>query len=105
MAVELLGGAEQTGVRPGGAPITQAAERPPAEREALIAADPDLQGDRVPVRGGEPGRDFGGAAPQRARADTVDGVKRQVRPGMGRCRGASAARWWQNLLPGKRAFP
>ena len=48
---------------------------------------PGLRRDRLPVRGSEQGRRCLDALRRPVPCDTVDGVKRRVRPGMGRCQG------------------
>ena len=90
MAAELLG--ETRIVKPNAAfnprhqSIVRANELPPQERDALIRKDPDYgeiicrceQISRGAVRD---------ALHRSVRCDTLDGVKRRVRPGMGRCQG------------------
>ena len=87
MAVELLGGAANSeAFCPVRRPIPRTAELPDAERAALIAARPDY-GVMV-CRCEEVSRgEILDALRRPVPCDTVDGVKRRVRPGMGRCQG------------------
>lgn len=87
LAVELLGGAEQNPrFNPVRSPIPRAAELPWAERQALIETDPDY--GVIVCRCEEVSRGEILAALRRSvPCDTIDGVKRRVRPGMGRCQG------------------
>lgn len=105
MAVELLGGAEQNeAFDPVRRPIPRAAELPAAEREALIAADPDY--GVIVCRCEEVSRGEILAALRRSvPCDTVDGVKRRVRPGMGRCQGGFCGPLVAQIIAREKGIP
>ena len=67
-------------------PIVRTAELPPGERDALIKKDPEY--GIIVCRCEEISRgEVRDALRRSVPCDTVDGVKRRVRPGMGRCQG------------------
>lgn len=73
-------------------PIPHVAGLPDEARAALIRQNPDY--GEIVCRCEEVSRgEILDALRRPVPCDTVDGVKRRVRPGMGRCRAASAARW------------
>lgn len=105
MAVELLGGAEKNeAFDPVRRPIPRAAELPEAERQALIAADPDY--GVIVCRCEEVSRGEILAALRRSvPCDTVDGVKRRVRPGMGRCQGGFCGPLVAGIIAKEKGVP
>lgn len=86
LAAKLLGAARKGDFDPVRPPIVKAAALPLAQREALIKNDADY--GLILCRCEEVSRGEVLAALRRPiPCDTVDGVKRRVRPGMGRCQG------------------
>lgn len=87
MAVEALGGAEMNPkFQPRRTPIPRVAELDDERRAALIRQNPDY--GEIVCRCEEVSRgEIIDALHRSVPCDTVDGVKRRVRPGMGRCQG------------------
>ena len=84
--------------------IVRAAELPDAERDALIRKDPDF--GEIICRCEEISRGEALAALRRSvPCDTVDGVKRRVRPGMGRCQGAFCGPHIAEIIAAEKKIP
>ena len=87
MAAEMLGAGANEAFNPVRKAIVRAADLPDEERDALIKKDPDY--GEIVCRCEEISRGEVLAALRRSvPCDTADGVKRRVRPGMGRCQGS-----------------
>jgi glycerol-3-phosphate dehydrogenase len=87
MAAEYLGAGLNEKFNPIRRGIVRAAELPDNERDALIKTNPDY--GNIICRCEEVSRGEVLAALRRSvSCNTVDGVKRRVRPGMGRCQGS-----------------
>jgi len=90
MAVELLGGEKAVGINSSFDPVRKPPPRTAAmgikERAELIAGDPDY--GVIICRCEEISKgEILNALRRNVPCDTIDGVKRRVRPGMGRCQG------------------
>ena len=86
------------------APIVSAKSLPAAERAKLIASDPDY--GEIVCRCEEISRGEIKAALRRpVPCNTVDGVKRRVRPGMGRCQGAFCGQAVMRILSEELQIP
>ena len=90
MVVELLGGKKAVGLNPGFDPVRIPAPRTAAmgitERAALISSNPDY--GVIICRCEEISKgEILEALRRNVPCDTIDGIKRRVRPGMGRCQG------------------
>ncbi|MDR1868859.1 MAG: NAD(P)/FAD-dependent oxidoreductase [Treponema sp.] len=84
--------------------IVRAAELPDAERDALIKKEPDY--GVIVCRCEEISRGEIIAALRRSvPCDTVDGVKRRVRPGMGRCQGSFCGPHVAEIIAGEMQIP
>ncbi len=86
MAAEYLGAQKNDAFRPIRTPIPRTAGMPREDRDALIQQDRDY--GTIVCRCEEVSRgEIREALHRSVPCDTVDGVKRRVRPGMGRCQG------------------
>ena len=105
MAVELLGDAQPNpDFDPVRIPIPRTADLPDEERQKLIEADPDW--GVIVCRCEEVSRGEILAALRRSvPCDTVDGVKRRVRPGMGRCQGGFCGPLVARLIAEEKGVP
>ncbi len=105
MAVELLGGApENPAFDPVRAPIPRPAQLPPEQRDALIRQNPDY--GVIVCRCEEVSKgEILDALRRPVPCDTVDGVKRRVRPGMGRCQGGFCGPLVTQLIAQERGIP
>jgi len=84
--------------------ITRAAELPDNERDALIKKDPDY--GVIVCRCEEISRGEVLAALRRSvPCDTVDGIKRRVRPGMGRCQGSFCGPNVAQIIAAEKKLP
>jgi len=84
--------------------IVRAAELPDEERDALIKKEPDY--GVIVCRCEEISRGEVLAALRRSvPCDTVDGVKRRVRPGMGRCQGSFCGPHIAEIIAGEKKIP
>ena len=84
--------------------ITRAAELPDNERDALIKKDPDY--GVIVCRCEEISRGEVLAALRRSvPCDTVDGIKRRVRPGMGRCQGSFCGPNVAQIIAAEKQIP
>jgi len=85
-AAKYLGAKANAAFDPIRKPIVRTAELPPDERDSLIRKDPDY--GEIVCRCEEISRgEVRDALRRSVPCDTLDGVKRRVRPGMGRCQG------------------
>jgi glycerol-3-phosphate dehydrogenase len=86
MAAGYLGAGRNERFNPVRTPIPRTAELPPGMRDKLIKTDPDY--GQIVCRCEEVSRgEIRDALRRSVPCDTVDGVKRRVRAGMGRCQG------------------
>jgi len=85
-AAKYLGAGCNPGFNPIRPPVIRTAELPPGERDALIKKDPEY--GIIICRCEEISRgEVRDCLHRSVPCDTLDGVKRRVRPGMGRCQG------------------
>ena len=84
--------------------IIRAAELPDSERDALIKKEPDY--GVIVCRCEEISRGEVLAALRRSvPCDTLDGVKRRIRPGMGRCQGSFCGPNVAQIIAGEKKIP
>jgi len=104
MAAEYLGAEACEKFNPARKAIVRAAELPLGERDALIKKEPDY-GDII-CRCEEISRGEILAALRRSvPCDTVDGVKRRVRAGMGRCQGSFCSPQAAQIIAAEKNIP
>jgi len=104
MAAEYLGAAINEKFNPYRKAIVRAADLPDNERDALIKREPDY--GNIICRCEEVSRAEALAALRRSvPCDTVDGVKRRVRPGMGRCQGSFCGPSIVKVIAGEKKIP
>jgi glycerol-3-phosphate dehydrogenase len=104
MAAEFLGAAVNEKFNPVRKAIIRAAELPDEERDALIKKEPDY--GVIICRCEEISRGEVLAALRRSvPCDTVDGVKRRVRPGMGRCQGSFCGPHVAEIIAAEKDIP
>jgi len=104
MAAKYLGAKTNEKFNPARKAIVRAAKLPVEERDALIKKEPDY-GDII-CRCEEISRGEALAALRRSvPCDTVDGVKRRVRSGMGRCQGSFCSPRVAEIIAGEKKIP
>jgi glycerol-3-phosphate dehydrogenase len=104
MAAEFLNARANKNFNPVRKGIVRAAELPDEERNALIKKEPDY--GVIICRCEEISRGEVLAALRRSvPCDTVDGVKRRVRPGMGRCQGSFCGPHVAEIIAEERKIP
>lgn len=105
MAVELLGGAKPSpSFDPVRKPIPRTADLPEDQRDALIRQNPDY--GVIVCRCEEVSKgEILDALRRPVPCDTVDGVKRRVRPGMGRCQGGFCGPLVAQLIAREKGVP
>jgi len=104
MAAHFLGAAVNGEFNPLRRAIVRTADLPDEERDALIKKNPDY--GVIVCRCEEVSRGEVLAALRRSvPCDTVDGVKRRVRPGMGRCQGSFCGPHIAELIAGEKKIP
>jgi len=104
MAARRLGASVNENFNPVRKAIVRAAELPEEERDALIKEEPDY--GVIICRCEEISRGEALAALRRSvPCDTVDGVKRRVRPGMGRCQGSFCGPLVTQMIAEEKKIP
>ncbi|MCL1930281.1 MAG: NAD(P)/FAD-dependent oxidoreductase [Treponema sp.] len=104
MAAEFLNASANENFDPVRTAIIRAAELSDVERDALIKEKPDY--GVIVCRCEEISRGEVLAALRRSvPCDTVDGVKRRVRPGMGRCQGSFCSPHIAEIIAGEKKIP
>ena len=104
MAAEFLNAPANENFDPVRTAIIRAAELPDVERDALIRGEPDY--GVIVCRCEEISRGEALAALRRSvPCDTVDGVKRRVRPGMGRCQGSFCGQHIAEIIAEEKKIP
>jgi glycerol-3-phosphate dehydrogenase len=104
MAADYLGAAVNENFNPVRRAIVRAANLSDEERDALIKKEPDY--GVIVCRCEEISRGEVLAALRRSvPCDTIDGVKRRVRPGMGRCQGSFCSPLVAQIIAGEKKIP
>jgi len=104
MAADYLGAAVNENFSPQRTAIVRAAVLPDEERDALIKKEPDY--GVIVCRCEEVSQGEVLAALRRSvPCDTVDGIKRRVRPGMGRCQGGFCGPHIAELIAAEKKIP
>ena len=104
MAAGYLGAKVNGKFNPARKAIVRAADLPESERDALIKEEPDY--GVIVCRCEEVSRGEVLAALRRSvPCDTVDGVKRRIRPGMGRCQGSFCSPHVAQIIAAEKKIP
>jgi len=104
MAAKYFGAKTNENFNPSRKAIVRAAKLPVDERDALIKREPDY--GEIICRCEEISRGEALAALRRSvPCDTVDGVKRRVRSGMGRCQGSFCSPRVAEIIAGEKKIP